>query len=109
MGSFFICITKRYMASITWDNANFTYDEVQLIWELTILTGGSDFDEEIYKFDAEKKRKVIKLILKVRGMDGETITEEKIKEIKQYKITAEDIKLVVDKANIELMAENVSF
>ena len=97
------------MAFWTWDKAQFTWEETQLIWELTVLTGGGDFDEEIYKFDAEKKRKIIKLILKVRGMDGDTITEQKIKEIKEYKITAEDIKLVVDKANIELMAENVSF
>ena len=40
---------------------------------------------------------------------GDTITESKQKEIKQYKISAKDIKLVVDKANIELMAENISF
>ena len=40
---------------------------------------------------------------------GDTITESKQKEIKQYKITAKDIKIIVDKANIELMAENVSF
>ena len=97
------------MSSITWDKALFTWDETQLIWELAVFVGGGDFDEEIYKFDAEKKRKIIKLILKVRGMDGDTITEQKIKEIKQYKITAEDIKIVVDKANIELMAENISF
>ena len=97
------------MAFWTWDKAQFTWEETQLLWELTILTGGGDFDEEIYKFDAEKKRKIIKLILKVRGMDGDTITEQKIKEIKQYKITAEAIKIVVDNANIELMAENVSF
>jgi hypothetical protein len=97
------------MAFWTWDKSIFTWDETQLIWELAVLTGGGDFDEEIYKFDAEKKRKIIKLILKVRGMDGDTITEQKIKEIKQYKITAEDIKIVVDKANIELMAENISF
>ena len=96
------------MAFWTWDKAQFTWEETQLIWELTVLTGGGDFDEEIYKFDAEKKRKIIKLILKVRGMDGDTITEQKIKEIKQYKITAKDIKIVVDKANIELMAENIS-
>ena len=94
------------MSFITWDKANFTYDEVQLIWELTILTGGGDFIEEVYKYDDEKKKRLISLTLKVYG---DTITESKQKEIKQYKITAKDIKLVVDKANIELMAENVSF
>ena len=96
---------------ITWDNANFTWDnnphtwdEVQLVVE--ILRGGGDFEEEIYKYDAEKKKRLISLTLKVYG---DTITESKQKEIKQYKITAKDIKLIVDKANIELMAENISF
>ena len=50
------------MSSITWDKALFTWDETQLIWELAVFVGGGDFDEEIYKFDAEKKRKIIKLI-----------------------------------------------
>ena len=56
--------------------------------------------------DAEKKKKLIGLTLKIYG---DTITESKQKEIKQYKITAKDIKIIVDKANIELMAENISF
>jgi len=91
---------------ITWDKANFSWDETLLIWELSALVGGGDFIEEIYKYDAEKKKRLISLTLKVYG---DTITESKQKEIKQYKITAKDIKLVVDKANIELMAENISF
>ena len=109
MGSFFICIIKRYMSFIlTWDTANFTWEEKQIIWELGDLIegGGEDFLEEIYKYDAEKKKRLISLTLKLYG---DTITESKQKEIKQYKISAKDIKLVVDKANIELMAENISF
>ena len=94
------------MSFITWDAANFTWDDAQLIWELTALVGGGDFIEEIYKYDDEKKKKLISLTLRVYG---DTITESKQKEIKQYKITAKDIKLIVDRANIELMAENVSF
>ena len=94
------------MSYWTWDKANFTWDETQLIWELSALTGGGDFIEEIYKYDAEKKERLISLTLKVYG---DTITESKKREIKQYKITAKDIKIVVNKANIELMAENVSF
>tara|TARA_R100000152_G_scaffold17795_1_gene9454 strand:- start:400 stop:684 length:285 start_codon:yes stop_codon:yes gene_type:complete len=94
------------MSFVTWDKANFSWDETLLIWELSALVGGGDFIEEIYKYDAEKKKRLISLTLKVYG---DTITESKQKEIKQYKITAKDIKLVVDKANIELMAENISF
>ena len=98
------------MSFITWDTANFTWEEKQIIWELGSLIekagGGGDFLEEIYKYDAEKKKRLISLTLKLYG---DTIMESKQKEIKQYKITAKDIKLVVDKANIELMAENISF
>ena len=94
------------MSFVTWDKANFSWDETLLIWELSALVGGGDFIEEIYKYDAEKKKRLISLTLKIYG---DTITESKQKEIKQYKITAKDIKLIVDKANIELMAENVSF
>ena len=97
---------------ITWDNANFTWDnnphtwdEVQLVVE--ILRGGGDFEEEIYKYDAEKKKRLIKLTLKVYG---DTITESKKREIKNYKITAKDIKVVVKEVlGVEMSAENISF
>ena len=92
-------------ANFTWDNNAFTWDEVLLVLE--IVGGGGDFEEEIYKYDAEKKNKLIKLILKVQG---NTITESKKKEIKQYKIKAKDIKLVVKEVlGVEMIAENVSF
>ena len=102
------------MASITWENADFlwdsntyTWDEVQLISEvLEVISGGGNFDEEIYKYDAPKKRKLIKLILKVHG---NTITEKKEKEIKQYKITAKDIKIAVKEVlGVQMIAEDIS-
>ena len=95
------------MSYWTWDKAIFTYDETQLIWELSVLTGGGDFIEEIYKYDAEKKDKLISITLKVYG---DTITESKKRQIKQYKIKAKDIKLVVKEVlGVEMIAENVSF
>ena len=94
------------MSYWTWDKANFTWDETQLIWELSALTGGGDFIEEIYKYDAEKKERLISLTLKVYG---DTITESKQKEIKQYKIKAKDIRIAVKKVlGVEMIAENVS-
>ena len=90
---------------ITWNEANFnwnnnphTWDEVELIQH----AAGEDYN----LWEEDKKKRLVKLILKVQG---NTITESKKREIKQYKITAKDIKLIVDRANIELMAENVSF
>ena len=95
------------MSYWTWDKAIFTYDETQLIWELSVLTGGGDFIEEIYKYDDEKKKRLISLTLKVYG---DIITESKQKEIKQYKITAKDIKLLAEKVlGIEVLTENIKF
>ncbi len=91
-------------ANFTWDNNPYTWDEVQLVEE--IIRGGN-FDEEIYKYDAEKKRRLIKLILKVHG---DTITESKKREIKQYKIKAKDIRIVVKEVlGTKMIAENISF
>ena len=87
-------------ANFTWNNNPYTWNEVQLIKK--VRAAGEDWNT----WEQKEKKKLIKLILKVYG---DTITESKQKEIKQYKITAKDIKLIVDKANIELMAENVSF
>ena len=92
-------------ADFVWSSNPYTWDEVQLVKE--IIQGGGDFDEEIYKYDAEKKKRLISLTLKVYG---DTITEKKEKEIKQYKITAKDIRLVVKEVlGVEIIAENVSF
>ena len=71
------------MSFITWNKANFKWEEKQIIWELaSFIGGGEDFIEEIYKYDAEKKKRLIILTLKIYG---DTITESKQKEIKQYK------------------------
>ena len=95
-------------ADFKWNNNTFTWDEIQLVEEIQeIIQGGGDFDEEIYKYDASKRRKLISLTLKVYG---DTITEKKQKEIKQYKIKAEDIRLVVKKVlGVEMIAEDISF
>jgi len=102
-----------YMAKITWNNANFTWntnsftwDEVQLVEEI-IQQGGGNIEDDMPWMKPEKKKQLIKLILKVKG---ETLTESKTKPIKQYKIKAKDVKLVVKEVSgIELTTENVSF
>jgi len=52
---------------LQWDKTQITWDELALAWDLSVITGAGNFDEEIYKYDAEKKRKLVKLILKVYG------------------------------------------
>ena len=98
---------------ITWNTADFkwntspnnpsypryTWDEVELIQH----AGGDDYN----LWEEDKKKRLVKLILKVHG---DTITESKKREIKQYKIKAKDIKLVVKEVlGVEMIAENISF
>ena len=96
-------------ANFSWDNNSYTWDDVQLVVEAVeaIQGGGGDMEEMPWiQWDKEKKKKLIKLILKVHG---NTITESKQKEIKQYKITAKDIKIVVKEVlGTEMIAEDVS-
>ena len=94
----------------TWNNADFewninsyTWSEVELVKQ---LVGGAGIDEW-HQWNKEKKKKFIKLILKVHG---DTITESKKKEIKQYKIKATDIKITVEKVlGVEVLTENIKF
>jgi len=91
-------------ANFSWDNnirsrnTPYTWNDVQLI-----LAAG---EEEWPQWNEEKKKKFIKLILKVHG---NTITESKKKEIKQYKIKAKDIRIAVKEIlGVQMIAENVS-
>ena len=77
----------------------YTWDEVELIQH----AAGDDYN----LWEDTKKKKLVKLVLKVYG---DTITESKQKEIKQYKIKVEDIKIVAEKIlGIEVLTENVKF
>ena len=105
-----------YMTKITWNTANilwnsnsFTWDEVQLVEEIvkTIQQGGGIIEDDMPWMKPKKKEQLIKLILKLKG---ETLTESKTKQIKQYKIKAKDVRLVIKEVNgIELTTENISF
>jgi len=105
-----------YMTNITWNNANFTWNsnsftwnEVQLVQEIveTIQQGGGIIEDDMPWMKPKKKEQLIKLILKLKG---ETLTESKTKQIKQYKIKAKDVRLVIKEVNgIELTTENISF
>ena len=92
--------------SIVWSSNSFTWDEVQLVQEI-IQQGGGVIEDDMPWMKPNKKEQLIKLILKIKG---ETLTESKQKQIKQYKIKAKDIRLVVKEVSgVELTTENVSF
>ena len=94
------------MSIITWDNANILWNNNEFTWDDVVLiqrAAGEDYN--LWK--KEDKDKLVKLILKVHG---NTITESKRKEIKQYKIKVSDIKLAVKKiSGVEIMTENIKF
>ena len=96
------------MTLITWDNANFLWNNNSFTWEdIRLAEALAAGDEEWYQWNKEKKEKFIKLILKVHG---NTITESKKREIKQYKIKASDIKITVEKVlGVEMITENIKF
>tara|TARA_R110002051_G_scaffold175845_1_gene245990 strand:- start:154 stop:453 length:300 start_codon:yes stop_codon:yes gene_type:complete len=85
-------------AEFNWNDSSYTWDDVQLI----LRAAGEDWNT----WEKDEKKKLVKLILKVHG---KTITESKQKEIKQYKITAKDIKIAVKEVlGAEMIAENVA-
>ena len=91
---------------ISWDQANFSWNNNLFTWEdvqLIKKAAGEDWNT----WEQKEKKKLIKLILKVYG---NTITESKQKEIKQYKIKVKDIKIAVKEVlGVQMIAENVSF
>tara|TARA_R110001599_G_scaffold129212_1_gene303480 strand:- start:3929 stop:4216 length:288 start_codon:yes stop_codon:yes gene_type:complete len=90
---------------ITWDQAKFSLNSNTFTWDdvkLAKRAAGEDWNT----WEQKDKKKLVKLILKVYG---NTITESKQKEIKQYKITAKDIKIVVKEVlGVKIIAEGIS-
>ena len=94
------------MIPIKWDTANFTWKNANYTWEEAQLLKNAG-EEDWYQWKNEKRERLIKLILKVHG---NTITESKKREIKQYKIKAKDIRIAVKEVlETKMIAENVSF
>ena len=80
-------------ADFKWNDNPYTWDEVALVVEA--ISGppgeGDDFIHPFFDKDPESKAKLVKLICKVQG---KTIKKEK--EIKDFKITVEDIQLLAE-------------
>jgi len=93
------------MSAITWDQANFLWNNNPYSWDdvqLVRRAAGEDWNT----WEQKDKKKLVKLILKIHG---NTITESKKREIKQYKIKAKDIRIAVKEVlGVQMIAENVS-
>ena len=94
-------------ANFNWDNNPHTWDEVLLLIEVVKALGGGGVIEEDMPWmkNQDTKKRLVKLICKVQG---KTIREEK--KIQNYKIKISDIKLLAEKVlGIEVMTENIKF
>ena len=102
-------------ADFAWDLAppdieedRYTWDDVTLVEEIVevIHQGGGVMEDDMpWMKDQDKKKRLIKLILKCQGK-----TYEETKEIQNIKITAKDIKLLAEKVlGIEVITENIKF
>ena len=102
---------------ITWEDANFKWnenpykwDEVQLVTQVVAAAasagaGGDEIVKYVDALEPEKKKRFIKLICKVKGI--ETYSGQKtIRD--DIKVNAEDIELVVKEVlGIDLTVENI--
>ena len=88
--------------------SRYTWDDVQLVEEVVeaVHQGGGVIEDDMpWLKDQDKKKRLIKLILKCQGK-----TYEETKEIQNIKITAKDIKLLAEKVlGIEVITENIKF
>ena len=94
-------------ANFNWDNNPHTWDEVLLVIEVVkALGGGGVIEEDMpWRKNQDTKKRLVKLICKVQG---KTIREEK--KIQNYKIKISDIKLLAEKVlGIEVLTENIKF
>lgn len=98
---------------IKWKDANFKWNlapteghKARYTWNEVILVQDAIAPDTTWPtWEGEKKKRLIKLICKVKG-----ITYKETKEPKDIKITAKDIKLLAEKVlGIEVITENIKF
>ena len=97
---------------IKWEKANFKWNENPHIWNLVleiVEAGGGTVEgalKAVKELDPEKKKRFIKLVCKVKGI--ETYSGQKtIRE--DIDVSAEDIELVVKEVlGIDLTVENIN-
>ena len=95
--------------SLTWSTASFTFEEVLVVKEVSEILGSTHSrrkrEEQLRKFEKQKKKKFIHLICRIKG---EKVYDEQ-KEIEEVDIKLEDAKLVVEKVlgRIKVETKNV--
>jgi len=99
--------TDGGFVSLTWSTASFTFEEV--VKEVSEILGSTHSrrkrEEQLRKFEKQKKKKFIHLICRIKG---EKVYDEQ-KEIEEIDIKLEDAELVVEKVlgRIKVETKNV--
>ena len=95
---------------IKWNEADFKWDDNPHLWNLVVevaeaIQSGVDHIEAVERLEPEKKKRFIKLICKIKGI--ETYSGQKtIRD--DIKVTAEDVELVIKEVlGIDLTVENI--
>lgn len=93
-------------ADFKWDDNSYKWDDVQLVEEIVeAVAEGGGIVQVVEQLDPEKKKRFIRLICKVKGI--ETYSGQKtIRD--DIEVTAEDIEMVIKEVlGIDLIVENI--
>jgi len=91
-------------ADFLWNNNPYTWDEVQLITEITRGdTSGHGVKKIVDELDYEKKNKLIHLIMRRKGIK----VYDKRKEVKSVDINIKDVELIIKEVKAQIIAENI--
>ena len=95
---------------IKWNEANFKWEDNPHIWNLVVeiveaIEAGAGIIEAVQKLEPEKKKRFIKLVCKIKGIETysgqKTINDD-------IKVSAADCELVVKEVlGIDLTVENI--
>ena len=95
---------------IKWNEANFKWNDNPHLWNLVVeiveaIEGGSGFVEAYEQLAPEKKKRFIRLVCKIKGI--ETYSGQKtIRD--DIEVSAEDVELVIKEVlGIDLTVENI--
>ena len=102
------------MSIFTWDSANFnwndnpyTWDEVGLILDIADGDGdtsGQGVQKKVQKLEPEKRKKLIHLIMRRKGIkvyDNSKVVNDDIK------IDIEDVEMIIKEVKAQIQAENI--
>ena len=97
-------------ANFNWDNNPYTWDEVELILDIIAEadgngdTSGQGVQKKVEKLEPEKRKKLIHLIMRRKGIkvyDNSKVVNDDIK------IDIEDVEMIIKEVKAQIQAENI--